>query len=259
MKFNKSLSSTERLDELQHFIEKSKHVSIEEICEKFNVSAATARRDLYYLSNQGLIMRVHGGAVALHQSPPENPVFQRMSNQEKYKKHIGIMTASLINPGSTIFLGSGTTVLEVARNIKQIPNLTIITNSYLVINELIDCQNITLIDLGGIIRRSELSAIGSLTENALYGLNAEKVIIGIHGIDIEQGLTNQYLPEAITDRKILQISKKIILVADHTKFGQISTSFVAPLSILDTIVTDLDAPKEILEILIESGITVLQA
>ncbi|MBN1535457.1 MAG: DeoR/GlpR transcriptional regulator [Anaerolineales bacterium] len=259
MKLKNSLSSAERLDGILHLIENNKRVNVETICKEFKVSPATARRDLKYLHNQGSIMRVHGGATSLRKSPPENPVFQRMNNNPDYKKNIGIATAALINNGDTIFIGSGTTAYEVSRNIKSFEDLTVITNSVLVINELISCKNIMLVALGGIVRKSEFSMIGNLTEAALSGLYADKVIIGIHGVDLQQGLTNHYLPETMTDRKILQMGRKIFIVADHTKCGVISTSQVAPISIVHTFITDKDAPPDFIQSLIDLGINVVQA
>jgi len=259
MKFKDAISSAERLDGILHLIDNSKHVTVDLICQEFKVSAATARRDLELLSKQGSIKRVHGGAVSMHKIPPESPVFQRMTIQQEYKQRIGVMAASIIQPGETLFLGSGTTVLEVAKNIKNIGELTVITNSLLVINELVNCKDISVVDLGGVVRHSEFSMIGSLTEAALSGLYADKVIIGIHGIDLEQGLSNHYLPETMTDRKILQMGKKIIIVADHTKCGLISTSQVAPISTVSTLVTDNEVPPEFVRGLEEKGIIVLQA
>jgi len=259
MKFKDAISSTERVDGILQLIENSNHVTVDLICQKFKVSAATARRDLEFLSKQGSIKRVHGGAVAMHKIPSESPVFQRMSIYSDYKRRIGIATASIIQPGETLFLGSGTTVLEVAKNIKNIGDLTVITNSLLVIDELVNCKNISVVDLGGVVRHSEFSMIGNMTEAALSGLYADKVIIGIHGIDIEQGLTNHYLPETMTDRKILQMGKKIIIVADHTKCGVISTSQVAPISIINTLVTDNEASLDFINELEKKGIIVLQA
>ena len=258
MKYKKTLSSSERLDELLRFIEASKHVSVSSICEQFNISEATARRDLDTLSEQGKIQRVHGGAIALRNPPPENPVYQRLTNQAENKKRIGMATAKLIEPGETVFLGSGTTVLEVAKCIEDRKDLTVITNSLLVINQLISYQNITLIDLGGLVRSSELSMIGHIAEDTLEGLYADKVIIGIHGIDLEQGLTNHYLPETVTDRKILKMGRKIIVVVDHTKCGVISTAHVAPISVIDTLVTDTEAPQEFVKAVGNSGVTVIQ-
>lgn len=259
MKIKNSLSSVERLDGILHLIENNKHITVETICQEFKVSPATARRDLEFLNKQGSVQRVHGGAIALRKSPPENPVIQRMNTLTEYKKNIGIATANLINSGDTIFLGSGTTAYEVSRNLKDHEDLTVITNSLLVINELIVCKNITLVALGGMVRRSEYSMIGNLTEAALSGLYADKVIIGIHGIDLQQGLTNHYLPETMTDRKILQMGRKILIVADHTKCGVISTSHVAPISVVNTFVTDKDAPEDFIQGLIALGINVIKA
>ena len=175
------------------------------------------------------------------------------------KVRIGIATAALVQPGETLFLGSGTTVLEVAKKIKNFTDLTVITNSLLVINELIDCKDITLVDLGGSVRRSEYSMIGTITEAALSGLYADKVIIGIRGIDLEQGLTNRYLPETMTDKKILTIGKNVIIVADHSKCGTLSTIRVAPISVMNTLVTDNEVSQEFVQELEKKGITVIQA
>src|SRR5690606_8248293 len=131
--------------------------------------------------------------------------------------------------------------------------------SILIINELFDAPNITLVDLGGLVRRSELSMIGHITEDALADLNADKVIMGIHGIDPVHGLTNHYLPETMTDRKILRLSKKIIIVVDHTKCGRVSTSHVAPISVVDTVITDAEAPLDFIQSLREMGVSVIQA
>jgi DeoR/GlpR family transcriptional regulator of sugar metabolism len=101
--------------------------------------------------------------------------------------------------------------------------------------------------------------IGNIAEASLAGLFADIVIIGIHGIDIEQGLTNHYLPEAVTDRKILQAGKRVFIVADHTKCGMISVSKVAPLSVVDTLVTDEEATAEFVNELKTQGIRVIRA
>ena len=259
MKLKNSLLSVERLDSIVRLLESNNHLSVEAICKEFKVSPATARRDLDALSKQGLIQRVHGGAMALHKEPSESPVFQRMVIQQYYKKVIGAAAASLINDGETVFLGSGTTVFEVAKNLKQHNELTVITNSLLVINELIPFSNITIVALVGIIRHSEFSMIGSISEKALEGLNAGKIIIGIHGIDVNQGLTNHYLPETMTDRRILQMGQNIIIVADHTKCGVISTSNVAPISVVNTLVTDKDAPEAFISQIKALDIEVVQA
>ena len=144
---------------------------------------------------------------------------QRTAEQTSEKVRIGQAAADLIADGETVFLSSGTTVLEVARQLRGKRNLTVITNSLLVLNELADVPDITVICLGGMLRHSEMSLIGHITELALSELRADKVIIGIRAIDPENGLTSGYLPETMTDRAILKIGREVIVVADHTKCG----------------------------------------
>jgi len=253
------ISSVERQVHLLQFIEQRQRVTVPQICEQFGVSPATARRDLDTLAEQGKIQRVHGGAIPLRQAPPELPVLHRMTDQAEEKQRIGRATAALIADGDTIFLGNGTTVLEVARNLLAYKNLTVITNSLMVLNAMADSPNVTLISLGGQMRRSELSMIGHITEQALAELRADKVIIGVHAVDAKHGLTNQYLPETITDRAILKIGRKVIVVADHTKCGRIATAVLAPVDAVDLIVTDSGIDSEIEADLRAHGARVMKA
>lgn len=253
------LSSYERRDQILRYIEQARRVSVNAICERFQVSEATARRDLGILAEKAKIQRVHGGAVAVLQAPQELPVYQRMAELPECKQRIGRRAAELIGDGETVFLGSGTTVLEVARALPERSDLTVITNSLLVLNALIDRPAVAMIALGGHFRRSELSMIGHMAEEALADLRTDKVIIGIHAISAEEGLTNRYLPETMTDRRILKAGKQIIVVADHTKLGRVSTVSVAPLSVLDTLVTDSEAPPDFVERLRQAGVEVILA
>jgi DeoR family transcriptional regulator of aga operon len=253
-----TLSGYERQRELSRLLERSGRLSVAQICEQFSVSEATARRDLEALSEQGLIQRVHGGAVLIRQAAPEEPILSRSHDQEIEKERIGRATAALVQDGETIFLGSGTTVLQVAQHLAT-RNITVITNSLPVINLMAEKENITLIALGGMLRDSELSFIGHITEQALSEVRADKVIIGIRAISLEQGLTNDYLPETLTDRAILNTGQENIIVADHTKCGVISTAFVAPLTDVNTLVTDDQTDAEFIETLRTQGIEVIVA
>jgi DeoR family transcriptional regulator of aga operon len=253
------LSIQERQDQLQKYIESAHSVNVSEICTRFQVSEATARRDLEELGGRGKIQRVHGGAISLKQAPPELPVYQRMNEQMDAKQRIGQAMAELIEDGETIFLGTGTTLLEVARNLDPHKNLTVITNSLLIMNQLLEKKNISLISLGGMFRRSELSFIGHIAEQAMAELRADKVVIGIRSLDPVHGLTSHYLPETMTDRKILQMGREIFVLADHTKLCRTSSAFVAPISTIQTLVTDAAAQPEFVQILILQGIQVICA
>jgi len=215
---------------------------VAEIVEQFSISVATARRDLESLASQGKVQRVHGGVISVEQAPPELPILERESEQTEEKVRIGRAAAELIADKETVFLGSGTTVLEVARNLRNHRSLTVITNSLPVLNVLAGAKEITVISLGGMLRDSELSFIGHLTEQALAELRANKVIIGARAVSLEQGLTNDYLPETQTDRAILKVGREVILVADHSKINRVSTTFLAPLTDVHKLVTDKQTP-----------------
>jgi DeoR family transcriptional regulator, aga operon transcriptional repressor len=250
-----ALSLIERQDVLRRRIQQQSRITVTEICQEFEISEATARRDLDALAEQGDIRRVHGGALAVRQAPPEPPVLQRTVEQTDTKRRIGQAAAAEIADGETVFLGSGTTVYEVARHLAQ-RDLTVITNSLLVINELSQSPTISLISLGGAFRRSELSFIGHITEQSLAELRADKVIIGIRAVDPEEGLTNDYLAETRTDRAILRIGRKVILVADHTKIGRVSTAFVAPVTAIHTLVTNREVAGDLVTTFESKGVRV---
>jgi len=255
---NDFIPTSERQEQILERVKRQGSLSVAEIVEQFSISEATARRDLETLASEGKLQRVHGGALSLHQAPPEPPILQRENWQREEKQRIGQAVAGLIGDGETVFLGSGTTVLEVARNLKKRNNLTVISNSLPVLDTLSGQPEITLISLGGILRKSELSFIGHITEQSIRDLHADKVIIGIHAISLEHGLTNDYLPETMTDRAILQMGQKVVVAADHTKFGMVSTSRVAPVEIVHTIVTDTQVPQEFIESLRAKNIEVIQ-
>lgn len=250
-------SNIERQQQVLRFIGERQRVTVADVCEQFAISEATARRDLEALADQGVVQRVHGGALALHRAPPELPALQRADEQAAEKQRIARAAADLVGDGETVFLSSGTTTFEVARQLRTRSNLTVITNSLLVINELASAANITLVTLGGILRRSEFSMIGHITEQALAELRADKVIIGIRAIDSTHGLTNDYLPETMTDRAILRSGRTVIVAADHTKCERMAPAFVAPVSAMHMLITDTDAPLAFVEALREQGVQVL--
>ena len=257
IKVNNSISSLERQNQIVQFLQRCQRITITEICEKFSISEPTARRDLETLANEGKIQRVHGGAISLPQSTSESPILQRQDEQTDEKNRIGQAAAALVNDGETVFLGSGTTVLEIARNLRGHRNLTVITNSLPVVNVLAGSEEITVICLGGMLRDSELSFIGHITEQALAEVRADKVFIGTRAISLEHGLTHEFLPETMTDRAILKSGKEIIVVADHTKFGRAAAVLLAPLERIHTLVTNQADLNEFTDSIQTRGVRVI--
>ncbi len=253
------ISNTERQERLLQLLEREGRISVAQICQQFEVSEATARRDLEMLAVEGQLRRVHGGAIAMRQAPPELPIHERSREQGAEKHRIGARAAALVQPGQTIFLGSGSTVAEMAACLRDVPNLTVITNSLQVVNALALARDLSLVCLGGYFRPSELSFIGHITEQALAEVRADQVFIGTRAIDIEAGLTNAYLPETMTDRAILHIGREVIVLADHTKCGRVSTAFLAPVTAASTLITDELTPADFCAALEALGVRVLQA
>jgi DeoR family transcriptional regulator of aga operon len=257
------VSGTDRQIQILQLLERQQRLSVAELCATFEVSEATARRDLESLASQGKLQRVHGGAIVLTQAPPEQPILQRQNEQADEKLHIGQAAAALVQAGETIVLGSGTTVLEAARALRGHRKLTVLTNSLPVVNALAGASalagagGITLICLGGMLRDSELSFIGHITEQALAEVRADKVFMGTRAISLEYGLTHEYLPETMTDRAILKAGKQIIVLADHTKFGRAATVRLAPLESIHTIVTDKGTSQDFLEAFKEKGLSLV--
>lgn len=241
------------------YIKQNQHVSVNQICEEFSVSPATVRRILDDLAKSSSVQRVHGGAVALDISSSNAVLGSRAHQQAEEKRRIGKVAADLIVEGDTVFLGSGSTVAQVARHLRDRRNLTVMTNSVLVIETLKDAPEIMLISLGGILRHAEQSFIGHITELALSELHADKVIVGIRAIDVKEGLMNNDPICTQTERAIFDVGYQAILVADHTKFQRVATAFVAPVTTMDILVTDTETPPDIILTLADLGIEVIQA
>ncbi len=249
----------ERQKQILSLLERQGRLRVAEIVQQFAISEATARRDLETLASQGKAQRVHGGVISVEQAPPELPILDRESEQADEKARIGRAAAGLVADRETVFLGSGTTVLEVARNLRDRKQLTVITNSLPVLNTLAGLKEITVISLGGMLRDSELSFIGHITEQALAEVRVDKVIVGTRGLSLEHGLTNDYLQETLTDRAILKIGREVIIVADYSKVNRVATALLAPLDAMNTLVTDANADKKFLQAIKKQGIQVLTA
>ncbi len=259
MNKNDSYLKAERHHQIHAIISDQNRATVQELSTLFGVSEATIRRDLEELNNQGLIRRTHGGAIRAMTAPKEPPILQRMDEHPDEKARIGRAAVELIGDGDTIFMGSGSTVLEIARNLPAGINLTVITNSLPVVNEVATRPGIELIVIGGMLRQSEMSMVGHVAEQAVREFRADRVFMGMFAVDIACGFTNDYPLEISTDRAILSIAPQVIVLADHSKFGRVSSMLLAPLTAAQIIITDHATPETILDELRELGIEVIQA
>jgi DeoR/GlpR family transcriptional regulator of sugar metabolism len=249
----------ERQQQILERVREHRRVTVSELSRSFQVSDVTIRRDLRELAARGMVRRAHGGAIVATPAPPEPPVVQRMSQAESCKSCIGRAAAALVRDGDSVFIGSGSTTAHVARKLVDRKNLTVVTNALTVATELAAAPGVTVVVTGGMMRASELSLVGHITEQALREVRVDKVIIGMRAISLEDGMTNDYLPEVMTDRTIIEMAPELIVVADHTKFGKVASAYVAPVERVTTLVTDSRADPKLLPPLEEIGIQVIVA
>jgi DeoR/GlpR family transcriptional regulator of sugar metabolism len=229
---------TTRQARIRDLVDDRGAVTVGELNEMLGVSEATIRRDLDELDHMGSLLRTHGGAVKLERVDREPPLTERHATMAAQKTRIAQRAVSLIRSGDTVFLGSGTTVEPMAEYLAGIGNLTVISNSLPVVNTLSSASSVDLIVIGGSFRRSELSMIGPAAVEAIMNFRADHVFMGVRAVDVRNGLTGDAIDEAMTDRAILEIGSHAVVLADSTKFGKVSTVFLAPLDAVDLLITD---------------------
>jgi DeoR/GlpR family transcriptional regulator of sugar metabolism len=250
---------SERQEEILDIIRENNRITLAQISENFGVSEITIRRDVKMLEDMGIVRRAHGGVVYYIEPDTEASVVRRQLINPDAKRQIAQQATMLVNDGDSIFLGSGSTASYMAQYLKGHERLTITTNAVTVVQELATIANINLIVLGGLLRPSELSMIGHITEQALREVRVDKVFVGMRGIDISAGLTSDYLPEVMTDRAIMDMSGKVIILADSTKLGHIASGYVAPIERMTTLITDSKAEPELITQLQARNIEVILA
>lgn len=249
----------ERHNRILELIETQHAVSVSQLCEVLDVSEMTIRRDLRLLSSKGLLARVHGGAITRQGRSYEPSYRNRITKNVRQKEIIGRTAAKLVNKGDSITLDVGTTTLELAKALDGTPDLTVITTSLHIANVLSEAPNLRLILAGGIVRKGELSLVGHIAESTFEGFRVDKAFIGIGGLHPEDGLTEYNLEDALVKRVIIKKAGQVIVLADSSKLGATCFSWISPLSDVDILVTDADAPKEILKVLTDQDIEVLIA
>ncbi|MBP9501551.1 MAG: DeoR/GlpR transcriptional regulator [Candidatus Promineofilum sp.] len=246
-----------RHSQIKEIVDRLGQATVAQLNAELLVSEATIRRDLDELDRLGVLRRTHGGAIRLVDDL-EPPHLQRLGELSAEKDRIGRRAADLIAPGQTVFLGSGTTVEAMLPHLTEHKNLTVITNSLPVVNALAG-RVVELIVIGGLLRSDELSMVGHISETAIRELRADMVFMGMRGIDVAQGFTSDYMPEALTDRAILEIAPRRIILADHSKFGRVSAVYLGPITAAEIIISDTRLDLATIAALQESGLEVLLA
>jgi DeoR/GlpR family transcriptional regulator of sugar metabolism len=268
MSESKKIFREERLAMIYHAIQEKQKVFVVDLAKEFNISESSVRLDLAELEERNLIQRTHGGAILRDEIPNNDIVINldsindRMTHFQLEKEAIGRKTASLVEDGDTIMMDGGSTTKAVAKYLADKKNLTIITNSIILIPEFLYNPNINFYSLGGLAQKEHGVFVGYMTDEFVTQFHPQKTIIGIDGISLEKGLTaaNPSVPAVSSvKRKMIEVSEQLIIVSDHSKFNRICLMPVAPIDAIDILVTDSGVSKELVDQIEERGPKVIIA
>jgi DeoR/GlpR family transcriptional regulator of sugar metabolism len=231
-------------------------VSAQDLAALLETSLATVRRDIAELDARKAVQRTHGGA-SLPQGREELPFDAKLMAYLPEKRRIGAQAGSMIEPGSMIGLGGGTTVMQILPAIRRM-RLKLVTTAVNVAMELRDARDVEVILTGGILRRRTAEVVGHIAETTLRDFNFDVAIIGVDGIDLRGGLTTYDSSEAYVNRVMLDQAREIWIVADHSKFGRVNPALICPLARARRLITDTGASDETIAEATAQGVEVLR-
>jgi DeoR/GlpR family transcriptional regulator of sugar metabolism len=237
MKRNRVLAEQRRQQLLQQ-VKEDGAVVTSEIAHDFGVSEMTIRNDLAVLASEGHLERIHGGAVARRWLSIEPSYTEKAKLQLDEKQAIGREAARMIEDGMVVFIGNGTTTMEIIRNLPSDRRIRAFTNSLNHADDLARRPNVDLNILGGHVRSVSLAMVGPLVHRALESVYFDIAFLGVNGFSLEYGLSVPSLNEAQVVAQIMEQSSRAVVVIDHTKLGQMTHGKIADVTSVDTLVID---------------------
>lgn len=247
---------TERRQAIISALEEAGQLSVAELSERFDVSDVTIRADLQALSEQGLVLRIRGGAMATT-ALPELSYDVRQQLNAAQKARIGQMAATFVRPGDTIVIDASTTAQAIAPFLQHLNELTVITNSLKVALALLAFPQINVLMPGLTLRRESISLVGSIEDSAIAHIHIRIGFFGARGFSVNEGMTDVNLDEVRTKRDLVLRCKQVVGVIDARKWGKVATATFASLDEMDMIISDTDAPQSMVEEVRERGVEVI--
>jgi DeoR/GlpR family transcriptional regulator of sugar metabolism len=219
---------------------------VSDLTQQLGVSDMTIRRDLEVLAKDGLVEKVHGGAV-LPGSHAHEPGFEDKLVLERPEKNtIARTAAALVRPNTAVAIAAGTTTFALAQCLVDVPGLTIVTNS-LRVAALFGAprgpEGSTVVLTGG-MRTASDALVGPVADLTIGSLHFDTLFLGCTGLDPEVGLSTPNLAEAETNRALINRARRVVVLADHTKYGVVSLASFAPVDQVNVLVTDTSLPAE---------------
>jgi len=251
------MKAAERQLKIQEVFGGQEFVDIETLCRILEASESTVRRDLAELEREGTLRRVHGGALSLQVKDELLDFAWQSKRCPDEKRRIGRVAASLIEDEHTAILDGGSTVAEVARNLTGRP-LHVVTNSIPIAQILQDSRSLELTLTGGFVYPRLGVLLGPFCEQMLATVSADVLVMGTGGI-AETGFSNNNTLIVGSERKMIEASRRVIIVADHSKFGRSALVPLAPLEKAHVVVTDSEVDPSHIEMLKAHGVEVILA
>jgi len=235
-------------------------VIVQDLCDKFGVSPATIRNDLNELERLGMLLRTHGGAVSNAKAVGfELTSVDKENHNLAQKRAIARAALRYIKPGAVIAMDTGTTMLELAKALKNvIGKVTVITNDFLIATALEQNDDITVNLIGGTVRKGFHCTMGSAVIDAMSKLHIDLAFIATNGMNVERGLSTPNMDTANVKHKMIEIAQKRVLVADSSKIGTNALAGFAKLSDMDVIITDDGADEAFVKEVERNGGTLLR-
>src|SRR6187200_1837080 len=251
----RDVQQAERLSAILADLSADGSVEVAELALRLAVSAATIRRDLELLEEQRLLARTHGGAVTMGVLY-ELPLRYKGARHHDEKRKIAQAAATLVADGMSIGLTGGTTCTEVGRELVDRERLTVVTNALNIASELAVRPNLKLVVTGGVARPESYELVGPLAEASLSGLYLDIVLVGVDGIAVGAGLTTHHEVEAHTNRALIARARRVVVVADSSKIGQIAFARICGLEAVHEVISDSGADRSEVAALRAAGATV---
>ena len=248
----------ERQGQILRRLQEQGFVTVSDLAERLDVSEVTIRKDLQALEERDLLYRTHGGATPTDPYVLDRPVDEKAEERAEEKSRIARAAAELVDPGESVILASGTTVLEVARVLRGRRQLTVLTSALNVALALRDAD-IEVLVLGGMLRPSSVSTVGPYAEDMLAEHAVTRFFLGVDGIDLEHGLSTTNALEAQLNRAMMAAAQRTVVVADSSKFGRRGFRKICDLEEVDVLITDAGVSDSYVHALDERGVEVRAA
>ncbi len=243
----------ERQNTILNLLGHNDQVSVNELAKQLNVSSVTIRQDLNFMESEGLLRRVHGGAVLRDADDLAN----RLGINYQKKLKIARKVANYVNEGETILIESGSINALLAREIARKRNVRIITTNVYIARQFRKNADANVILLGGLYQRQSETLVGKITKVCIDQINYSKAFIGIDGYTKESGFTLRDLYRSEISTYIIKKSKEVFIVTDSSKFGKTELTNICFPTDIQHVATDSDVDQEFIDDLTEGGVNMI--